>query len=218
MRQRARSVEDKQARRRAILDAATAALEAGRPIAALTMSEVAERTGLVKGTVYIYFDTKEQLLLALLEEKLHVWFVGVTEALETGRGRWSARRVATVIVESFGRDPQLTQLLAVLSAILEQNIDYETALAFKRGVVTRLATTGACIESRLGLKAGEGQRALLHTHALLVGLATLATPSPVVQKALEHEELAPLRLDFHRDLTDALELLFHGLQGLQQRT
>jgi AcrR family transcriptional regulator len=215
MRQRARSVEDKQARRRAILDAATATLESGRPIAAITMSEVAERAGLVKGTVYIYFDTKEQLLLALLGEKLEAWFVAVTATLEAGRGRWSARRVATVIVDHFGRDPQLTQLLAVLSAILEHNIDYETALAFKRGVVAQLEATGTRIESRLGLKAGQGLRALLHAHALLVGMAQLAAPAPVVQKALELPELAPLRIDFQRDLTDALELV---LEGLQQRT
>ncbi|MFE3655595.1 TetR/AcrR family transcriptional regulator [Streptomyces sp. NPDC059165] len=54
-------------RRRQILDA-TAALLLGDGYDALTVSKVAARAGVAKGTVYLYFDSKQELLAALQAE------------------------------------------------------------------------------------------------------------------------------------------------------
>lgn len=51
-------------RRRQILDA-TAALLLDDGYEALTVSKVAARAGVAKGTVYLYFDSKQELLAAL---------------------------------------------------------------------------------------------------------------------------------------------------------
>ena len=62
--QRARKVEHKQARAKDILDAALALYRA-RGFAAFTMADLAAEVGLAKGTVFLYFPTKEALGLAL---------------------------------------------------------------------------------------------------------------------------------------------------------
>ncbi|WP_162793205.1 MULTISPECIES: TetR/AcrR family transcriptional regulator [Streptomyces] len=54
-------------RRRQILDA-TAALLLADSYEALTISKVAARAGVAKGTVYLYFDSKQELLAALQAE------------------------------------------------------------------------------------------------------------------------------------------------------
>ncbi|WP_103534167.1 TetR/AcrR family transcriptional regulator [Streptomyces sp. SM11] len=54
-------------RRRQILDA-TAALLLEDGYEALTVSKVATRAGVAKGTVYLYFDSKQELLAALQAE------------------------------------------------------------------------------------------------------------------------------------------------------
>ncbi|MFE9258344.1 TetR/AcrR family transcriptional regulator [Streptomyces sp. NPDC006879] len=54
-------------RRRQILDA-TAALLLEHGYEALTVSKVAVRAGVAKGTVYLYFDSKQELLAALQAE------------------------------------------------------------------------------------------------------------------------------------------------------
>ena len=61
---RARNTEDKQQRRQAILDVAWALFQE-TSYAAVTMNGVAERAGLAKGTMYLYFKTKEELFLTL---------------------------------------------------------------------------------------------------------------------------------------------------------
>jgi AcrR family transcriptional regulator len=66
---RARQESQKLARRRDIL-AIAGDMIAGMPFQAIAMAEVAERAGLAKGTLYLYFPSKESLFLALLEESL----------------------------------------------------------------------------------------------------------------------------------------------------
>src|SRR5262249_14925202 len=66
IRQRAIHTEDKQERHHAILDAAERLFTQG-PVRVANMSEVADEAGLAKGTVYLYFPSKDELLLALHE-------------------------------------------------------------------------------------------------------------------------------------------------------
>jgi AcrR family transcriptional regulator len=65
--QRARSQQDKETRRVALLDAALDVFFE-RGFAATRMEDVARRAGLSKGTLYLYFESKEQLFEALIEE------------------------------------------------------------------------------------------------------------------------------------------------------
>src|SRR3712207_24684 len=90
---RARREEDKEGRRQALLEAA-AGLLARVPYAQLRMAEVAEAAGLAKGTLFLYFPTKEALFLALLDARLMAWFARLDTALSRGEGRWTAARVA----------------------------------------------------------------------------------------------------------------------------
>ena len=62
--QRARSAEQKALRREAVLEAAEAYfLEVGYE--AFSMAQLAKKAGLVKGTLYLYFKTREELFMTL---------------------------------------------------------------------------------------------------------------------------------------------------------
>ncbi|MGW6706432.1 TetR/AcrR family transcriptional regulator, partial [Streptomyces sp. NPDC054956] len=63
--QRARSEEQRAARRRAILDAAAAMLTE-MPVAQVTLNELSRRAGLAKSNVLRYFESREEILLELL--------------------------------------------------------------------------------------------------------------------------------------------------------
>src|SRR5512139_312822 len=93
MPQRARKDEDKEARRQLIL-AEAQALYTATSYAEVKMADVAERSKLAKGTVFLYFPTKEALFLALLEDLLFAWFARLEVTLAKGEGRWTGARVA----------------------------------------------------------------------------------------------------------------------------
>lgn len=209
--QRARKVEEKEERRRIILGAARVIFGSGVSFAAFNMAEVAERAGLAKGTVYIYFATKEALLLELLRGEVAAWLDVVDARLDQG-GAWSSRRVAQLLADTLAERPMLTHLLALMSSILERNVPEDVIIAFKAFLRDRVAATGARLERRLPfLRPADGARFLVLCHALVTGFQPMASPPPPVAKVLERDDLAVFRVDFARDLAAALTALLAGL-------
>ncbi|HSP78305.1 MAG TPA: TetR family transcriptional regulator [Myxococcaceae bacterium] len=212
--QRARKEEDKEARRRQLLEAALA-LYRSTSYEAVKMADVAERAGLAKGTVFLYFPTKEALFLALLEEQLFAWFGRLEATLTEGGGRWTGARVARTVAESLEGEESLTRLLARLQTVLEQNVSAEQVRGFKERLLEAVGRAGALVERRLAfLQPGEGVRFLLHVNALVTGLRQMADMAPVVREVFAAApHLEPLRVDFTPELTHALTLLLRGLEA-----
>jgi AcrR family transcriptional regulator len=210
---RARNDDDKHHRRQTIMDAAWDLFQAAS-YASLTMTYVAERCGLAKGTVYLYFKTKEALFLAVQEQQLQAWLDALDAALAAASAPDQRTRIALVtdlICDSVTARPALARLLTILHTVLEHNIEYETALAFKRMLLTRLATTGALLEACLpAIPAGEGARLLLRIYALIIGLYQLADPAPVARQVMALPELAALNVSFAPTFRDTLCLLLAG--------
>src|SRR5262247_2589482 len=84
IRQRAVHSEDKQERHHAILDAAERLLVRA-PDRVANVAEVADEAGLAKGTVYLYFPSKDELLLAVHERRVDEFF-GALNTLLASRG------------------------------------------------------------------------------------------------------------------------------------
>src|SRR5271167_4573599 len=84
--QRARSEQQREARRHAIL-AAAAAMLAEMPVADVTLNELSRRAGLAKSNVLRYFETREAVLLELLDSAWQDWLVqldaDLAEAVDT---------------------------------------------------------------------------------------------------------------------------------------
>ena len=212
LKQRARKEEDKLARRAAILETA-AALLGRREFATITMAEVARRCGLAKGTLYLYFKSKEELFLAALEVQLAAWFDEVATAL-AGRAPLTAPTFARLVARSLAERPTLTELLTILHTVLERNIDPGTALGFKLMLRDKVVAAGAALEHALpDLPPGAGERLVLRLHALVVGLRQMAEPGPEVARVLARDDLAVLRIEFEVELAAALEALVHGMQA-----
>ena len=78
--QRARSEQQREVRRRAILDAATAML-AEMPAAEITLNELSRRVGLAKSNVLRYFESREAILLELLDSMWQDWLADLEPEL-----------------------------------------------------------------------------------------------------------------------------------------
>jgi AcrR family transcriptional regulator len=209
---RARSAEAKQRRRNAILDEALSQFE-GSNFDRVAMAAIARSLDLAKGTLYLYFATKEELFLAALERLLDEWLDQLDAGLATGSHRLPATALTRLFVESLAVRPALRRLLALQGAVLEQNVEYQRALRFKWRLAGRLTATGSQMERRtVFLRPGDGTRVLLQIQALVVGLQTLADPAPVTRRILEAPGLEPLRVDFDRELQSAVGALLTGLE------
>ena len=207
---RARSDTDKQARREHLL-ATARELWRERGFATLTMSEVASRAGLAKGTTYLYFQTKEELLLALLTEELEAWFAELNAHLETA-GTLEPAQVARAVAAGFASRDTLKRLVTIQAVILEHNIGEAAALEFKRFLLHHATRTGTLLERRLRfLRQGDGMTLLQRVNALVIGFGQLSDPSEQIAAFLERDDLRPLRVDFASQLESTLLDILRGM-------
>ncbi len=213
-RHRAVHDEQKQERRQAILDMTWQLFQTTR-YEALTMIDIARALGLAKGTVFLYFKTKESLFLTLVEQQLTVWFAEVNAHLEALAHPCTIPEVAEVLCQPLETRPGLTRLLAILHTMLEQNIDLDSALAFKLFLLGHFEYTGSLLEQCLPfLLPGKGASLLLQSHALVIGLWHLSDPAPIVQQALQQPTLRMFEVHFAPEFSTALQALLYGLERI----
>lgn len=173
IRQRAIQAEDKQERHSAILDAAERLLLRSSDRSA-NMADVADEAGLAKGTVYLYFPSKEELLLALHERNIDAFFRALIALLE-GEGPVTIDDVWPITRRYMIEQPLFLHLASRCFSMLEQNVPAETAAAFGARMSTRLERAGAGLERHFrGLEPGDGVALLRHSYALILGLWQMA--------------------------------------------
>ncbi|HEY3056667.1 MAG TPA: helix-turn-helix domain-containing protein [Thermoanaerobaculia bacterium] len=97
MKQRARGERDKQQRMAAILKAGRELWSRGGDF---SMTDVAEDAGIVKGTIYLYFKTKEELKQAVLLRVIEEWLDDIDRQLEKRRGRWSRKQITNLLKDA----------------------------------------------------------------------------------------------------------------------
>jgi len=204
--------DQKAERRETILQTAWEMFQAST-YEAVTIAGVAGQLGLAKGTVFLYFPTKDELFLAVQAQQMEAWFDGIDARLAKLAVPCEAEAFAQVIAKSLKSNTQFVRLLAILSTVLEQNIGLDSAIRFKHMLLRRLTSTGMRIEQHLPwLQAGEGARVLMRIQAIVVGLWHQADTSAVVTEALRDKTLRGLTVNFHRELPAMLIALLQGME------
>ena len=214
IKKRAVTDEQRQERRQVLLEAAWALFQE-TPYEKINIVDVAQSAGLAKGTVYLYFTTKEALFLAVQAQQLAEWFDALEEELSGLGGKGDAPQVAGIVCGTLSRRPALTRLFAILHTILEQNIDYPTALAFKQMLLERITCLGAALEACLPiLQTGQGVQAAMWIYTFLLGLQQLTNPAPLVREVIVSEPgMEVFAFDFCRECNAAVTALLSGLEN-----
>lgn len=219
IKRRAMSDSAKQHRRQAILDAALLAL-VDTPFEQLTVAQLAERLGLAKGTLYLYFSTKEALFLEIQQQQLALWFDELESALTSAQpATLGPEQLAELICGTISKCPLMPRLLTVLHSVLERNITLDQALAFKLFVLERFNRAAALLEAALPALgprpaggSGQGFNLLLALHALVVGSWQMTNYSAPVEAALAtRADLGVFFFPFEKVLREALGALITGL-------
>jgi AcrR family transcriptional regulator len=169
IRQRAIQAEDKHERHRAILDAAERLL-LREPDRVASVSEVADEAGLAKGTVYLYFPSKEELLLALHERNIDAFFRPLIERLRS-RQPLTLDDLFSLAREHIVAPPLVLPLASRCFGLMAQAIPPQAAAAFRQRMIDRMMRAGAGLERHFPqLAPGAGMTLLRHSYALIIGL------------------------------------------------
>ena len=217
-RTRAVAAEDKEQRRAAIVAAAHALIHRD-PAATFSVDALARRAGVAKGTLYLYFGSREEVLLALHLEQSHEIFDVLEQALKDPAA--DARKVLAASMAYFRAHPEFFPLAGNCRGMLDTNVSSEAALAFKVAIGKRLIPLGERIEALYpGLAPGEGAALVMNSYAFIIGLWQQADTPVVLRDAMKRPDMAIFRIDFEKQLTTALLDLWEsaGRRGAQRKS
>ncbi|GAA2682835.1 MULTISPECIES: TetR/AcrR family transcriptional regulator [Streptomyces] len=213
--QRARSEEQRAVRRQAILDTTAAMLEE-MPVGEVSLNELSRRVGLAKSNVLRYFESREAILLELLDRAWQQWVADLPALVHAGvdQGAPVSRRAeqfAAVIAASLAGRQVLCDLLSAQAGVLEHNVSPQVAARYKRAAVANVADIAALAHQHLP-ELGASAPQLTAAMIMAVGAVwTHARPSPAMLSAYEADpSLTAFKLDFVTTLQEMLATLTAG--------
>lgn len=218
--QRARSEEQRRIRRRAILETAAAMLDE-MPVAEVSLNELSRRVGLAKSNVLRYFESREAVLLELLDVFLEEWITGLADELAKGVDAQEtpevrARQLVEVLSRTLAERTVLCDLYGAQGGVLEHNVSVEVLKRHKRTTLALLASMAELLRRHLPELGADAQLFCLMTLVSAGALSAYVPPPPSVLAAYEEEpELGVYNLE----LRDALRIsLTSSLLGVLPRS
>jgi len=218
--QRARSEEQREIRRRAILDTAAAML-GEMPVAEVSLNELSRRVGLAKSNVLRYFESREAVLLELLDTFLESWLAELADELAAGVEAQAspevrAGQLAEILSRSLAERVVLCDLFGAQGGVLEHNVSVEVVKRHKRSSLAKLATMTDLMRSHLP-ELGDGAQLFCLMSLVSAGALSAYVPPPpsLLAAYAEDPSLGVLQLD----LRDTLRASFTAsLVGMLPRT
>ncbi|MFE9418597.1 TetR family transcriptional regulator [Streptomyces griseofuscus] len=174
--QRARSAEAKQAREAAILDAART-LGRVRGVRDVTLTDIAAAVGMHKSALLRYFETREQIFLALTAEGWRDWSAELRADLGR-RSEATSAEVAAVFAGTLAARPMFCDLLAQAPLNLERNVSIESVRSFKLVTLKEVELIGGDLGRLLGLDEPQSVDMIATATSLAGALWQMATPGP----------------------------------------
>jgi AcrR family transcriptional regulator len=215
IRQRAMQAEDKRERHEAILDAAERVL-ARSPDQVVNVAEVADEARLAKGTVYLYFPSKDELLLAVHERRIDAFFRDVIALVESAPPV-SIEPMFALTRRHIVEPPLFLPLASRCFGLMAHNIPPETAAAFRQRMAARLERAGAGLERHFpALPPGGGVALLRRSYALILGLWQMSAGRDADNTHCAMVGPAPSPVfawNYPTELEVALRALWRGMVG-----
>jgi len=212
---RARSPEQKEERRRHLLDTAKSLLLQMPDVHDLGINELARQAQMTKSNVYRYFESSEAVLLDVLFEEFALWRGELRKALNRGGKRsGTIEHIARTFAATWVARPLLCRLTSIFPSVLERNVSPERIVQFKLGLLAVRHETAidfhGCVPS---IPASTFDRFIHFALPLLIGLWPLGNPGEVAAAVTARSDLAPLRYRFQKDLEEAMLILLRSLSG-----
>jgi AcrR family transcriptional regulator len=199
---RASTDEKKSVRREMILEKARTWISS-RAFSEIRLADMARELGLVRGTFYLYFPSKQDLFAAVLREEMEAWWASFREAPVATPG--------PDLAGGFSGRELLVRLLSSLHVAIEPGLSPEGLRSLKTWFLDFARRAAADLEVRYPSLAGNGYAFLLQVYSLLIGTSQLAFPPENVRELVDREEaFNGFRIDFGPFLAASIDVLYRG--------
>ncbi len=199
---RASTKEKKLERRAAIIEHARAWIS-DRSFEEIRLADLARDLGVVKGTLYLYFPTKQDLFASVLMEEMESWWASLAGGPLGTPGKDLAGTLASRGL--------LLRLLSSLHMSIEPGLTPDGLRSLKAWFLGFAERAAADLEMRYQGLQGRGFSFVLGVYALAIGISQLAFPPENVRALIAREEtLRPFQVNFGEFLASAIDAFYQG--------
>lgn len=111
----------------------------------ITIKDIGEVTSFTRTSIYNYFQTKEEIFLALMQREYEEW-AGQMDSVAENNETMSAEDFADALASSLQQHTQLLKLLAMNHYDMEQNSRLEQIVEFKKAYGASLEAVRKCVK------------------------------------------------------------------------
>ena len=151
----------------------------------ITLKEIGNVTSFSRPTIYNYFETKEEIFLALYEREYDRWNADL-EAILDGNETMTREQLASAVAGSIGKREQLLKLLSMNNYDMESNSRTERLVSFKAAYGKSLRNVRALLDKFCPeMKAEEKQSFLYVFFPFMFGIYPYGEVTDKQRKAME---------------------------------
>lgn len=111
----------------------------------ITIKEIGNETSFSRTSIYNYYETKEEIFLALLKREYDMWVLNLEEIIEKNN-KMNNEQIAKTIAHSLDERKQLLKILSMNHYDLEENSRMELLIEFKVSYGNALKTMTKLLE------------------------------------------------------------------------
>ena len=184
------SVELAHARREEILSACEKLYQT-MSFKEITLKDIAGATSFTRTSIYNYFQTKEEIFLALMQKEYELW-VAELDAMASAYTAMSVESFSSMLAHSLEKRSMLLKLLSMNHFDMEENSRAECLVDFKRAYGASIDAVRRCLVKFFpGMDAKARQDFLYAFLPFLYGIYPYTTVS-----AKQRQAMADAGLDF----------------------
>lgn len=151
----------------------------------ITIRDIGEKTSFTRTSIYNYFQTREEIFLALLQREYAAW-VADLETILVSNEALSPSRFADAIAHTLEKRACMLKLLSMNLYDMEGSSRLGNLVDFKRVYGGALETVSRCLEKFFPSMAGEDRQTFLYAFfPFLFGVYPYTAPTDKQKAAME---------------------------------
>ncbi|MDC0649486.1 TetR/AcrR family transcriptional regulator [Alphaproteobacteria bacterium] len=153
----------------------------------MTMQAVASAVGLAKGTIYLYFTSRESLVLAVYGRLFDRWI----DRFASHKPEFTGfNGFCRVFARHYAYDPLFLQLAGFANALLEPQLDRGAYIKSKRGMERRVKRLAGLVCQQFSIAPAAAQKLIWGFLTIASGTAQMTVCPPVTKIDLPNDVLA----------------------------
>ncbi len=155
----------------------------------ITIKEIGAETSFTRTSIYNYFETKEEIFLALLQREYELWVDAMKAAMET-ESAMTRDELARTLARTLTDRPRLLRLLSMNLFDMEANSRPERLAEFKAAFGASLKTVEQMLEKYAPDMNADARRQFLYAFfPFIYGIYPYTTVSEKQKEAMEKAEI-----------------------------